>query len=404
MGSRLRSSTQNMGATDDRPVGTNYTDKGPKPDRGRFIKFDHVEWWVGNAKQAASFYCTRLGFQPFAYRGLETGNRDVACHVVKQKDTIFVFKSSYEPDSEITKVMGAHMVRHGDGVKDVAFTVEDLDGIMIKSKEKGVKVVRDIWEEEDEGGKIRFATVQTYGDTTHTFVERKGYTGLFLPGYKAPLHEDVLLGSLPEGGLYFVDHVVGNQPDLAMEDAVKWYERNLMFHRFWSVDDTQLHTDYSALRSIVMTNYEETIKMPINEPAPGKKKSQIQEYVDYYGSAGVQHIALRSFDIIKSIENLRARGMVFLNIPDSYYNQLRKRLANSAVKVTEDIDILQKLKILVDYDEKGYLLQIFTKPVQDKPTVFIEVIQRKNHQGFGAGNFKALFECIELDQKERGNL
>jgi len=393
-----------MGATDDRPVGTNYTDKGPKPDRGRFIKFDHVEWWVGNAKQAASFYCTRLGFQPFAYRGLETGNRDVACHVVKQKDTIFVFKSSYEPDSEITKVMGAHMVRHGDGVKDVAFTVEDLDGIMIKSKEKGVKVVRDIWEEEDEGGKIRFATVQTYGDTTHTFVERKGYTGLFLPGYKAPLHEDVLLGSLPEGGLYFVDHVVGNQPDLAMEDAVKWYERNLMFHRFWSVDDTQLHTDYSALRSIVMTNYEETIKMPINEPAPGKKKSQIQEYVDYYGSAGVQHIALRSFDIIKSIENLRARGMVFLNIPDSYYNQLRKRLANSAVKVTEDIDILQKLKILVDYDEKGYLLQIFTKPVQDKPTVFIEVIQRKNHQGFGAGNFKALFECIELDQKERGNL
>jgi len=267
-----------------------------------------------------------------------------------------------------------------------------------------VKVVRDIWEEEDEGGKIRFATVQTYGDTTHTFVERKGYTGLFLPGYKAPLHEDVLLASLPEGGLYFVDHVVGNQPDLAMEDAVKWYERNLMFHRFWSVDDTQLHTEYSALRSIVMTNYEETIKMPINEPAPGKKKSQIQEYVDYYGSAGVQHIALRSFDIIKSIENLRARGMVFLNIPDSYYNHLRKRLANSAVKVTEDIDILQKLKILVDYDEKGYLLQIFTKPVQDKPTVFIEVIQRKNHQGFGAGNFKALFECIELDQKERGNL
>jgi len=393
-----------MAPTDDRPVGTNYTDKGPKPDRGRFIKFDHVEWWVGNAKQAASYYCTRLGFEPHAYRGLETGNRDVACHVVKQKDTIFVFKSSYEPDSEITKVMGAHMVRHGDGVKDVAFTVEDLDGIMIKSKEKGVKVVKDIWEEEDEGGKVRFATVQTYGDTTHTFVERKGYNGLFLPGYKAPMHEDVLLSSLPEGGLYFVDHVVGNQPDLTMEDAVKWYERNLMFHRFWSVDDTQLHTEYSALRSIVMTNYEETIKMPINEPAPGKKKSQIQEYVDYYGSAGVQHIALRSFDIIKSIENLRARGMVFLNIPDSYYNQLRKRLANSAVKVTEDIDILQKLKILVDYDEKGYLLQIFTKPVQDKPTVFIEVIQRKNHQGFGAGNFKALFECIELDQKERGNL
>jgi 4-hydroxyphenylpyruvate dioxygenase len=388
----------------DTPVGTNYTDKGPKPDRGRFLRFDHVEWWVGNAKQAASFYCARLGFEPMAYMGLETGSRQVACHVVKQKDTIFVFKSAYEPDSEITKIMGAHMVRHGDGVKDVAFTVEDLDGIMEKCQEKGVKIVRDIWEESDAGGKVRFATVQTYGDTTHTFVERKGYEGLFLPGYKAPLNEDLLLKSLPKTGIYFVDHVVGNQPDLQMEDAAAWYERNLLFHRFWSVDDTQMHTDYSALRSIVMANYEETIKMPLNEPAPGKKKSQIQEYVDYYGSAGVQHIALRSFDIIASIENLRARGMVFLNIPDSYYDHLRKRLAKSPVKVKEDLDKLQKLKILVDYDDNGYLLQIFTKPLQDRPTVFIEIIQRHNHQGFGAGNFKALFECIEIDQGLRGNL
>jgi len=286
----------------------------------------------------------------------------------------------------------------------VAFMVEDLDGIMEQCMRKNVKVVKDIWEEEDEGGKVRFATVQTYGDTTHTFVERARYSGLFLPGYKPPMHSDPLSTSLPPGGIYFVDHVVGNQPDLQMEDVAGWYERNLLFHRFWSVDDTQMHTDYSALRSVVVTNWEETIKMPINEPAPGRRKSQIQEYVDYYGSAGVQHIALRTFDIISTIENLRARGMEFLNIPDTYYELLRRRLAKSPVKVKEDLDIIQKLKILVDYDDNGYLLQIFTKPLQDRPTVFIELIQRHNHQGFGAGNFKALFESIELDQAQRGNL
>jgi len=393
-----------MAPNDSRPIGTNYEDKGPKPERGRFLRFDHIEWWVGNAKQAASYYCARLGFEPLAYQGLETGSRKVASHVVRQKDTIFVFKSAYEPGSEECRTMGEHLVAHGDGVKDVAFSVEDLDGIMEKCKAKGVKVVKDIWTEEDDGGKVRFATVQTYGDTTHTFVERSGYKGLFLPGYKDPLYKDLLLPTLPPIGIYFIDHVVGNQPDLQMEDAAKWYERNLLFHRFWSVDDTQMHTDYSALRSVVMANYEETVKMPINEPAPGKKKSQIQEYVDYYGSAGVQHIALRSFDIIQSIENLRARGTEFLNIPDSYYDLLRKRLASSPVKVKEDLDKIQKLKILIDYDDNGYLLQIFTKPVQDRPTVFIEIIQRHNHQGFGAGNFKALFECIELDQATRGNL
>merc|ERR1711936_1372586 len=190
------------------------------------------------------------------------------------------------------------------------------------------------------------------------------------------------------------------QPDLTMEDAAKWYENNLLFHRFWSVDDEQMHGEYSALRSVVVANYEETIKMPINEPAPGKKKSQIQEYVDYYGSAGVQHIAIRSFDIIASIENLRARGMEFLNIPDSYYNLLRKRLANSPVKVKEDIDEIQRLKILIDYDDNGYLLQIFTKPLQDRPTVFIEVIQRHNHQGFGAGNFKALLSASNWTKRQ----
>jgi len=389
---------------DDRPIGTNYTDKGPKPDRGRFLRFDHIEWWVGNAKQAASYYCARMGFTPFAFKGLETGHRTVACHVVKARDTIFVFKSAYNPGSEECKVMGEHLVAHGDGVKDVSFSVEDLDGIMAQCKKKGVKIVKDIWSEEDDGGKVRFATVQTYGDTTHTLVERAAYKGLFLPGYKEPYYSDVLTGTLGSPGIYYVDHVVGNQPDLQMENAAKWYEQNLLFHRFWSVDDSQMHTDYSALRSVVVANYEETIKLPINEPAPGKKKSQIQEYVDYYGSAGVQHIALRTFDIIASIENLRSRGMEFLNIPDNYYNLLRKRLANSPVKVKEDLDKIQKLKILIDYDDNGYLLQIFTKPLQDRPTVFIEIIQRHNHQGFGAGNFKALFESIELDQASRGNL
>jgi len=389
----------------DRPIGTNYTDKGEKHEKGRFLNFHHVEWWVGNAKQAASFYCARLGFHPFAYRGLETGERKVACHAVKQNNIVFVFKSGYEPNSEQTLEMGQHLTFHGDGVKDIAFDVEDLDAILEKAKSRGVKVVREIWEESDEFGTVRFAKVQTYGDTTHTFIEfPSNYKGLFLPGYKLPKIQDSLLGNLPSIGALYIDHIVGNQPDLTMEDAAKWYEKNLLFHRFWSVDDTQMHTEYSALRSIVVANWEETIKMPLNEPAPGKKKSQIQEYVDYYGSAGVQHIALRTEDIIKTIENLRYRGTEFLNIPDAYYNQLRKRLKHSKVRVKESIDTLQKLKILIDYDDNGYLLQIFTKPLQDRPTVFIEFIQRNNHQGFGAGNFKALFQCIELDQAERGNL
>ena len=345
-----------------------------------------------------------MGFEHFAYKGLETGERQVAAHAVKQGEAIFVFKSSYEPNSKTTLEMGKHLTAHGDGVKDVAFAVEDLDAIMERAKKKGVKVVKEIWEEEDKEGKCRFAMVQTYGETTHTFVERKDYKGLFLPGYQKPRVKDALLPTLKDIGVLFIDHIVGNQPDLAMEDAAKWYEQNLIFHRFWSVDDSQVHTEYSALRSIVVANWEETIKMPINEPAPGKRKSQIQEYVDYYGSAGVQHIALRTNDIIASIINLRERGTEFLDIPDTYYTQLRERLKFSKVKVREDLEILQKLKILIDYDDNGYLLQIFTKPLQDRPTVFLELIQRNNHSGFGAGNFKALFESIELEQQERGNL
>lgn len=381
---------------------TTYTDKGPAPDGGKFLHFDHVRFWVGNAKQAASYYCTRLGFEPMAYRGLETGSREVCSHVVKQDRIIYVFESALLPGN---KEMGDHLVKHGDGVKDVAFAVQDLDVIIKVAKKKGASIVKDIWEEEDEDGRIRFAQVRTYGDTVHTLVDRSQYKGLFLPGFNPPIGiPDKLLPTLPPIGLNFVDHVVGNQPDLEMEGVAKWYENNLVFHRFWSVDDSQIHTDYSALRSIVVTNWDETIKMPINEPASGKRKSQIQEYVDYYGGAGVQHIAMNTSDIIKAISNLRQRGMDFLKVPKAYYTQLRANLAKSKTKVTEDMDVLEKLNILVDYDEEGYLLQIFTKNMQDRPTVFLEVIQRHNHQGFGAGNFKALFEAIEIDQDERGNL
>ncbi|KFP83388.1 4-hydroxyphenylpyruvate dioxygenase, partial [Apaloderma vittatum] len=394
---------------------TSYTDKGEKPPRGRFINFHSITFWVGNAKQAASYYCNKLGFEELAYRGLETGSREVVSHVIKQD---WEMATTEQSTSALALVeMGEHLVKHGDGVKDIAFEVEDCDFIVQKAKERGAVVVKEPWVEEDKFGKVKFAVIPTlkaeplhkrrgcgtswtqevpkksgpphnrfphllqYGDTTHTLIEKLNYKGLFLPGYQPPLFKDPLLPKLPSAKLSFVDHVVGNQPDLQMVPVAD-----------------------CALRSIVVTNYEETIKMPINEPAPGKKKSQIQEYVDYYGGAGVQHIALNTSDIISAITNLKQRGMQFMDVPSSYYQVLRERLKTAKIKVKENIDKLAELKILVDFDEKGYLLQIFTKPVQDRPTVFLEVIQRHNHQGFGAGNFKSLFEAIEMDQDARGNL
>uniref|UniRef100_T1J5D0 4-hydroxyphenylpyruvate dioxygenase n=1 Tax=Strigamia maritima TaxID=126957 RepID=T1J5D0_STRMM len=380
------------------PEVTTYADKGAKPESGRFLSFDHITFWVGNAKQAASYYCTRFGFKYFAYKGLETGSRDIASHVVSQDKIKFVFQSPYNPGE---RVLGEHLILHGDGVKDVAFEVEDLKSIMQRAVKNGAKVVKDIWEEHDENGTVRLAI---YGDTTHTFMERNNYKGVFLPGYIKHPNDDCLVDKLPPVGLKFIDHVVGNQPDNAMLSSSDWYIKTLMFHRFWSVDDSQIHTEYSSLRSIVVANYEETIKMPINEPANGKKKSQIQEYVDYYGTAGIQHIALNTDDIISAIKNLRARGAEFLSVPDKYYTTLKAQLKTAKIKVTEDMDMLQNQNILVDFDDNGYLLQIFTKPVQDRPTLFLEVIQRHNHNGFGAGNFKSLFEAIEADQGERGNL
>uniref|UniRef100_A0A8C8LWU4 4-hydroxyphenylpyruvate dioxygenase n=1 Tax=Oncorhynchus tshawytscha TaxID=74940 RepID=A0A8C8LWU4_ONCTS len=340
---------------------TTYMDRGEKHDHGKFVCFDHITFWVGNAKQAASYYCNKLGFEPLAYRGLETGCRDVVSHVVKQDKIIYVFASALNPGN---KEMGEHLVKHGDGAKDIAFTVENCDYLVQKARERGAIIVKEPRSISDLGCSL------------------------------ISLH----------GLLNFIDHVVGNQPDDEMVPVVEWYQKNLLFHRFWSVDDKQLQTDFSALRSIVVANYEETVKMPINEPAMGKRKSQIQEYVEYYGGPGVQHIAMNTSDIITAIRNLKERGMEFMCVPDTYYQLLRKNLQQSQVRVTEDLDILEELKILVDFDDNGYLLQIFTKPVQDRPTVFLEVIQRHNHQGFGAGNFKALFEAIEADQNARGNL
>jgi len=301
--------------------------------------------------------------------------------------------------------MSGHLDMHGDGVKDIAFAVEDLDAVVSAAKDRGANIVKDIWKEDDEHGSVRFAVIQTFGDTTHTLIERtKNYSGLFLPGFHGPVVHNILLDNLPSAGLDLIDHCVGNQPDGEMESATKWYEQSLSFHRFWSVDDKQIHTKYSALRSIVVTNEEETIKIPINEPAAGLRKSQIQEFVDYYGGAGIQHIALRTEDIITAVGNLKARGLEFLTVPSTYYEQLKEKLKSSKVKIAEDLAILEQLKILVDFDDDGYLLQIFTKPMQDRPTLFIEVIQRRNHNGFGAGNFKALFEAIEIEQELRGNL
>lgn len=381
---------------------TYHQSKGDKHEKGEFKCFDHVTFWVGNAKQSAGFYCTHMGFEPFAYKGLETGERDVVSHVVKQGDIIFEFQSALNPGNT---TFSAHMEKHGDAVKDVAFSVEDCASLMevIKTR-NAADVVKDIWTESDDDGTVTFAVVKTYGDTTHTLIERTNYKGLFLPGYKEPLHCPKIYTTLPKADLRFLDHIVGNQPDNEMSPAADWYEKNLLFHRFWSIDDDLMHTEYSALRSTVVTNFQETIKMPINEPAPGKRKSQIQEYCDYNGGPGVQHIALNTNDIITAVTNLRERGMGFLTIPDTYYDCLKANLSKSKTVVKEDMDLLQKNCILVDFDDNGYLLQIFTKPMQDRPTFFLEVIQRNNHQGFGAGNFKTLFEAIEIDQAARGNL
>lgn len=388
-------------------IGVKYSDKGQRHEKGKFNKFAHLTFWVGNAKQAAEWYCLRFGFKEWCYRGLETGSRDIVSHVVRLNDIVFEFQSALQPGN---KQFGDFLERHADAVKDIAFNCEDVDALVERARQGGAVVVSDPVTIEDDFGSIRTAVLQTYGDVCHTLIDRSNYPAdLFLPNYTVMedlknFKEDPIgakLGAIP---LEFVDHCVGNQPNKGMEPVTQWYENMLLFHRFWSVDDSMMHTEYSALSSTVVANYDETIKLPLNEPAPGKKKSQIEEYCDFNDGAGVQHIALRTHDIITTIRGLRARGMKFLTPPSSYYEQLRVNLAASKCVIKEDLDAIQEQNILVDYDDNGYLLQIFTLPVQDRPTLFIEVIQRANHNGFGAGNFKALFTAIELEQLQRGNL
>ena len=380
---------------------TYFEKQAERPSGGSFLGFHHLEFYVSNAKQASSYYTARFGFNPIAYKGLETGSTDTCSHVIRQKDVILVFTSSLQP---VEHEVSLHVMKHSDGVKDIAFEVEDTRALYEKAISRGAKSVRAPVELSDEFGTVILASLQTYGDTVHTLVQKVNYTGTFLPGYAAVNKEDPLNKFFEPMNLEFIDHVVGNQPDGDMTPTAEWYERHLDFHRYWSVDENKIYTQYSALRSIVVSDWDENVKMPINEPAPGLKKSQIQEYVDFYGGAGVQHIAVRTNDILKTISQLKARGVEFLSVPHSYYENLRKRLENSPTVIEEDMQTIEKLDILVDFDDQGYLLQIFTKPVEDRPTLFWEVIQRHNHNGFGIGNFKALFESLEQEQAKRGNL
>lgn len=358
---------------------------------------DYVEFYVGNAKQAAHFYKTAFGFQSHAYAGLETGMKDRASYVLKQDKIRLVLTTALKSDSPI----GEHVKKHGDGVKIVALWVEDARSAYEETMKRGAKSYMEPTVETDEHGEVVRAGIFTYGETVHLFVERKNYTGSFLPGYKewksnynpAPV------------GLKYIDHMVGNVGWNEMNTWVKWYEDVMGFVNFLSFDDKQITTEYSALMSKVMSNGNGRIKFPINEPAEGKKKSQIEEYLDFYEGSGVQHIAVATDDILTTVADMRSRGIEFLSTPpQAYYDAVPLRLEAHHHELKEDINKLMKLGIMIDADEEGYLLQIFTKPIEDRPTLFFEVIQRMGARGFGAGNFKALFESIEREQALRGTL
>jgi len=358
---------------------------------------DYVEFYVGNAKQSAHFYKTAFGFQSHAYSGLETGNKDRVSYVLKQDKIRLVLTTALKSDSPI----GEHVKKHGDGVKVIALWVEDARKAFEETTKRGAKPFMEPTVEKDEHGEVVRSGIYTYGETVHMFVERKNYKGSFLPGF-VEWKSDYNPSSV---GLKFIDHMVGNVGWGQMNTWVKWYEDVMGFVNFLSFDDKQIHTEYSALMSKVMSNGNGRIKFPINEPAEGKKKSQIEEYLDFYESSGVQHIAVATDDIIKTVGELRSRGIEFLPPPpQAYYDEIPARLGQHMKIMKEDIKELQKLSILVDADEEGYLLQIFTKPVEDRPTLFFEIIQRMGARGFGAGNFKALFESIEREQAKRGTL
>ena len=358
---------------------------------------DYVEFYVGNAKQAAHFYKSAFGFQSFAYKGLETGSRESVSYVLKQDKIKLVLTTPLNSKSEINN----HIVKHGDGVKVVALWVEDAKKAWEETTSRGAKSYLKPITEKDEHGEVVRSGIYTYGETVHMFVERKNYKGTFLPGFT-----DWKSEYNPEScGLKFIDHMVGNVGWGQMNTWVKWYEDVMGFENFLSFDDKQIHTEYSALMSKVMSNGNGRIKFPINEPAEGKKKSQIEEYLDFYEGSGVQHIAVATDDIITTVSKLRSRGIEFLSTPpEEYYRAVPGRLEEFSHELREDIETLKGLGIMIDADEEGYLLQIFTKPVEDRPTLFFEIIQRMGARGFGAGNFKALFESIEREQAKRGTL
>ncbi|MEN2283073.1 4-hydroxyphenylpyruvate dioxygenase [Algoriphagus sp. SE2] len=353
---------------------------------------DYVELYVGNAKQSSLFYQYAFGFKLIAYAGPETGLKDRASYVLKQDKIRLVLTSPLSPDGPISE----HITKHGDGVKVLALWVDDAEKSWYETTTRGAESAEEPAIISDEFGEVKTASIKTYGDTIHTFVERKNYTGIFLPGYvkKTSKYKAKSIG------LKYIDHCVGNVELGEMNRWVNFYEEVMGFKLLITFDDQDISTEYSALMSKVVSNGNGYIKFPINEPAEGKKKSQIEEYLDFYHGPGVQHMAIATDDIIHTVSELRQRGVEFLEVPQSYYDDLLDRVG----KIDEDLQPLKDLNILVDRDEEGYLLQIFTKPVQDRPTLFFEIIQRKGAKSFGKGNFKALFEAIEREQELRGNL
>ncbi len=353
---------------------------------------DYVELYVGNAKQAAHFYKTAFGFQSYAYSGPETGDKEKVSYVLIQNKVRLVLTTPLHSEGSIA----AHVNKHGDGVKAIALMVNDAKDAFEQTVKRGAKPYMEPTTREDAEGKIVMSGIHIYGDTVHLFIERKNYKGTFMPGFKVlESHYNP-----SEVGLQYIDHCVGNVGWNQMNTWVSFYEDVMGFKNILTFDDKQISTEYSALMSKVMSNGNGFVKFPINEPAEGKKKSQVEEYLDFYKDAGVQHIAIATQDIITTITALSERGVEFLKVPNTYYDQLLDRIG----PIDEDLEPLRKLGILVDRDDEGYLLQIFTKPVEDRPTLFFEIIQRKGAKSFGAGNFKALFEALEREQELRGNL
>jgi 4-hydroxyphenylpyruvate dioxygenase len=353
---------------------------------------DYVEFYVGNAKQAATFYRAAFGFRLVGYRGPETGTRDRVSYLLEQNKVRFLLTTGLSPDHPAQE----HATRHGDGVRDIALWVDDARDAFQKAVERGAQTAYEPQVLKDDAGEVVIAGIRTYGDTIHSLVERRNYRGLFMPGFRAA---ESPYNPAPVG-LQYVDHCVGNVELGAMDRWVKFYQDVLGFKNLISFDDKDISTEYSALMSKVVANGNERIKFPINEPAQGKKKSQIDEYLEFYRGPGVQHVAIITHDIVSTVTALRDRGVEFLRVPTTYYVELQGRVG----KIDEPIERLQDLGILVDRDDEGYLLQIFTKPVQDRPTLFYEIIQRKGARSFVKGNFKALFEAIEREQALRGNL